>query len=64
MSSANRNNFANISLGKSFLNNINKMGPKTIPWGTPLITDAQSDNAEMTRTYCLLFDRKPFIQNN
>ena len=45
MLSANRNNFANITLGKSFINNINKIGPKTLPWGKPLMTDAQSDNA-------------------
>ena len=43
VSSANINNFANISLGKSFINNINKTGPKTLPFGTPLMTDAQSD---------------------
>ena len=31
VSSANRNNFANISLGKSSINNINKTVPKTLP---------------------------------
>ena len=40
------------------------MRPKTLPWGTPLTTDAQSDNAEVTRTCCLMFDRKSFTQSN
>ena len=30
VSSANKNNFANITLDKLFRNNINKMGPKTL----------------------------------
>ena len=40
------------------------MEPKTLPWGTPLMTDAQSDNVEVTRTCCLLLDRKYFMQSN
>ena len=32
MPSTNRHIFAAIFLGKSFINNINKMGPKTLPW--------------------------------
>ena len=35
LSSSNRNNFANLSLGKLFINNVNKIGPKTLSWGTP-----------------------------
>ena len=38
-----------ISLGKLFVDNINKIGLKTLPWETPLMTDSQSDDAELTR---------------
>ena len=48
MTLAKRNNFGNISCGKFFI-----MGSKTLPWGIPLMTDVQSDNAEVTHTCCL-----------
>ena len=40
------------------------MRPKALPWETPLMIDAQSDNAEVIRTCCLLFDRKSFVESN
>ena len=40
------------------------MGPKTLPSGTPLMTDAQSDNVVVTRAPCILFDRAFLIQGN
>ena len=47
--SANRNSSGNLYLGKSFINNIIKVVPKALPWGTPLMT-----NVEVTGTCCLL----------
>ena len=66
MLSANRNSFDNIHLVKSFINNIIKAVPKTLPWGTPLMTNTKSDNVEVTGTCCLLFRRKslPKITTN
>ena len=43
---------------------MNRTGPSMLPWGTPLITDSHSDNAEFTRTHCLLLLRKSLIQCN
>ena len=39
------NSFSNTSItsGKSFMNTKNRTGPRTLPWGMPLVTFLQSD---------------------
>ena len=36
--------------GRSLINSRNNNGPRTVPWGTPLMTDMLSDVAHSTRT--------------
>ena len=48
--------------GKSFMYNMNIMGLKTLPCGTPLMHVLKLDNAELICTLCFLSVRKDFIQ--
>ena len=36
--------------GRSLINSRNNNGPRTVPWGTPLMTDMLSDVAPSTKT--------------
>jgi hypothetical protein len=38
------------------------MGPSTVPWGTPLFTDDQSEKTLPNLTRCLLPDKKSITQ--
>ena len=55
MSSANRYTselFLMVS-GRSFMNKTKRSGPKTDPWGIPLITSVQMENIPFTVTLCV-----------
>ena len=39
-----------------------RMGPRTLPWGTSLVTCIDSDELPLILTRWVLFDRKSFIQ--
>ena len=40
------------------MNNMNKIGPKTDPWGTPYWHNSKmSDRVLLVTTYCFLFDK-------
>ena len=43
---------------------MNRIGPSVLPWGTPLITDSHSKNAEFRGTHCFRLLRKSLIQCN
>ena len=49
--SANNSNLAVTSLGKLFLQNLSKIRPSILSLGTSLITNNQSDRAELTYTH-------------
>ena len=42
---------------------INKIGPRTLPWGTPLRTSFHEDDSPFIDTYCLRPVKKFLIQN-
>ena len=42
------------SFKRSFINKINNKGPRTDPWGTPLLTDKSSDEEPLTKEYYFL----------
>ena len=42
-------------------NNLNKVGPKTVPCGTPESTDNLEDVIPFKRTCCCLFSKKSLI---
>ena len=48
----------------SLINRINKTGPSTLPWGTPLTTREEEEREEPTRTDWVLLHRNAMIQNN
>ena len=43
---------------------INKIGPSIVPWGTPEITNDQSEQLPLNTTRCLLFVKKILIHRN
>ena len=45
------------SLGRSFMNIINSIGPRTLPWGIPDITSAKSDMSLRITLCCLLLNK-------
>ena len=40
----------------------NRIGPRTDPWGTPLVTGTDLDSSPSIMTFCDRPDRKDFIQ--
>ena len=46
----------------SLINIMNKSGPRTLPWGTPLMTSRIEEYVEFKRTVCLRLVRKALIQ--
>src|SRR5215469_11158860 len=47
-----------LSVSKSLIYTINRMGPRTDPWGTPLVqSDQFKDSPFMTTRCCLSFDQ-------
>ena len=58
------NNFINTSItsGKSLMNTRNNTGPRTLPWGIPLVTSFQDDCEPFTITLCSLAERNSLIQ--
>ena len=58
VSSANKWKVSNFeALGKSLIYNKNNKGPRTDPWGTPQVTDRESESWPLTHTNCSLLDR-------
>ena len=53
-----------ISDEMSFMYRENNKGPRTVPWGTPDKTGAQSDFTPFTTTRCCLKQRKESIHFN
>ena len=47
--------------GRSFMKKINRVGPKTLPCGTPLVTGLSCDSALLTLTCWILSFRKSSI---
>ena len=43
---------------------MNKMGPSSVPWGTPEITGDQSEQLPLNTTRCLLFVKEFLIHIN
>ena len=43
---------------------MNKMGPSSVPWSTPEITDDQSEQLPLNTTRCLLFVKEFLIHIN
>ena len=46
-----------VALGRSFMNNRKRSGPKTEPWGTPHLIIFFSDSVPFMQTNCSLFLR-------
>ena len=44
--------------GKSFMQMRNKIGPNTVPWGTPDVTGTVLDDIPFTTTVCVRSDSK------
>ncbi len=44
-------------LGRTLINIRNKAGPKTLPWGTPLVTFVHADALFPSTTFCCLASR-------
>ena len=61
-SSANKHTCGDRFSGRSFVNNKNKRGPKTVPWGTPDRTGTHSEWLPPTTTLWCLWVRKFVIQ--
>ena len=43
-----------VMLGSSFMNMVNKVGPRTEPCGTPLLTSWMEDEVPLMTTHCFL----------
>jgi hypothetical protein len=41
----------------------NKIGPNTVPWGTPDVTGTVLEDIPFTTTVCVRSDRKALIQS-
>ena len=52
------------SLGRSFMNIINSIGPRSLPWGIPDMTSAQSDVSLLRITLCCLLFKQFMIHVN
>jgi hypothetical protein len=50
--------------GRSFIYIVNRIGPRTLPWGIPLVTDIQFEPVPFITTFCFLLARKSLIQPN
>ena len=48
-------------MDKSLIMMRNRIGPSLVPWGTPALTDSQSENASSIFTRCLRSERKLMI---
>ena len=59
-----KSNSDSISDEMSFMYRENNKGPRTVPWGTPDKTGAQSDFTPFTTTRCCLKQRKKSIHFN
>ena len=42
----------------------NKIGPNTVPWGTPDVTGTGLEDIPFTTTVCVRSDRKAWIQSS
>ena len=51
-----------MQFSMSLMNIRKRMGPRTVPWGTPLMMAARRDKWPSTTTACFRFDRKDSIQ--
>ena len=51
-----------ITDGRSLMKIRNKIGPRTLPWGIPLVTLAFEELLPSTNTVCILFERNTLIQ--
>ena len=51
-----------MQFSMSLMNIRKRMGPRTVPWGTPLMMVARRDKWPSTTTACFRFDRKDSIQ--
>ena len=49
--------------GRSFMNIMNKIRPRTLPRGIPLVTCIQCENFPLITTRCFWLDKKSFIQS-
>ena len=65
VSSANRWKVRNFEAsGKSFIYNNNNKGPRTDPWGTPLVADRKSESWPLIPTNCSLLDTDKIETNH
>ena len=47
---------------RSLMNSMNRMGPRTVPWGTPIKISAKREWCPSSTTHCFLSVRKDRIQ--
>src|SRR5215469_4442856 len=62
VSSANFEILLIMSVSKSLIYIINRMGPRTDPWGTPLVTPDQFEDSPFMTTRCCLSFNQILIQ--
>jgi hypothetical protein len=43
---------------------VNSMGPRTLPWGIPLVTSVHFELDPLSTTFCLRSDKKFLIHSN
>ena len=48
--------------GKSFMKIRNRIGPRTVPWGTPDVTETDAEEVPFMTTVCVLSDKNDLIQ--
>src|SRR5215469_5019306 len=62
VSSANFEILLIMFVSRSLIYTINRMGPRTDPWGTPLVTSDQFEDSPFMTTRCCLFFNQFLIQ--